>query len=136
MTLKPCIERRGFILWLLGVLAACGLPGCRKEALSTPTPSTGDWIGLGPLTTFKAGWNFFPLERLAVRREGERVLALSMVCTHQTCLLREGQQGGFNCPCHGSNFDPSGKVLNGPALQDLTRYEAEVTRTGEVRVRR
>jgi hypothetical protein len=29
----------------------------------------------------------------------------------------------WDCPCHGSRFDPYGKVLNGPAVSDLEKIE-------------
>jgi Rieske Fe-S protein len=49
------------------------------------------------------------------------------VCTHEGCPLGwNAQQHLIRCPCHGSAFDTSGKVVNGPAVQSLTRLETIV----------
>jgi Rieske Fe-S protein len=29
----------------------------------------------------------------------------------------------WDCPCHGSRFDPKGRVINGPASQGLAEIE-------------
>jgi ubiquinol-cytochrome c reductase iron-sulfur subunit len=43
------------------------------------------------------------------------------VCTHAGCLPIHGQgeAGGWLCPCHGSEYDISGRVIQGPALRNL-----------------
>jgi glycine/D-amino acid oxidase-like deaminating enzyme/nitrite reductase/ring-hydroxylating ferredoxin subunit len=60
-------------------------------------------------------------ERLAVSRDGRGALcAVSAVCTHMGCLVRwNGAERSWDCPCHGSRFDTSGRVLDGPASRDL-----------------
>ena len=49
-------------------------------------------------------------------------IASLMKCTHRGCELNVG--GGFySCPCHGSEFDTSGNVLEGPADENLKTYK-------------
>jgi glycine/D-amino acid oxidase-like deaminating enzyme len=43
-------------------------------------------------------------------------------CTHQGCVLREDEPtGSWACPCHGSRFEPDGRVVQGPARTALAR---------------
>jgi ubiquinol-cytochrome c reductase iron-sulfur subunit len=62
------------------------------------------------------------------------VLVVLGVCTHLGCAPIERFEvapvdlgpewvGGFYCPCHGSKFDPRGKVTKGPAPKNLPCYE-------------
>jgi len=61
-------------------------------------------------------------KRLAVYRNGNGELsALSPVCTHLGCLVHwNTSEKSWDCPCHGSRFDPHGRVLNGPAVAALS----------------
>jgi cytochrome b6-f complex iron-sulfur subunit len=47
--------------------------------------------------------------------------AVLMLCTHKGCELNAGS-GYLICPCHGSEFSNTGKVLNPPAEQDLQKF--------------
>lgn len=41
-------------------------------------------------------------------------------CPHLGCALRwNKEEHSWDCPCHGSRFDKSGKVLNNPASDDM-----------------
>lgn len=62
----------------------------------------------------------FRQERVAVMREGDSFIALSLVCTHLGCTVSVTTEG-MVCPCHGSRFDRMGKVLSGPADKSLVR---------------
>jgi glycine/D-amino acid oxidase-like deaminating enzyme/nitrite reductase/ring-hydroxylating ferredoxin subunit len=67
----------------------------------------------------------------AVMREGAGKVAIfrdeagelhrrSAVCTHLGCIVGWNKAAStWDCPCHGSRFDPYGRVVNGPASTDL-----------------
>jgi len=57
------------------------------------------------------------LKKLAVYRDDHGVLhESSAVCPHLGCIVDwNSAEKTWDCPCHGSRFDPHGKVLNGPA---------------------
>jgi len=63
-------------------------------------------------------------ERIVLMRQGEQITALSLVCTHLGCTVSVTPEG-MVCPCHGSRFDRSGKVLSGPAERSLPRLMVE-----------
>ena len=53
--------------------------------------------------------------------------AMSAICTHQGCTVNSYDSGSsqFVCPCHGSRFDLSGKVVQGPAGSNLQIYQTQ-----------
>lgn len=62
-----------------------------------------------------------------LRLDENRPIALLASCTHRGCQP-EPVGPRLICPCHGSEFSPTGAVTKGPAEQPLTRYE--VSRDG------
>jgi cytochrome b6-f complex iron-sulfur subunit len=54
-------------------------------------------------------------------------LAISPRCTHTGCSVEWHKElDVFVCPCHGAKFDPSGKVLRGPAEKPLQSYNVKI----------
>ena len=99
---------------LLGVLR---LP----KAAVLPSPSKKFRVvlpeGLGPDEAFVP-----PGRTVAIRRDPEGTFAVSMICTHLGCVVRQNP-GGFECPCHGSQFGADGSVTRGPAPRALPWLE-------------
>ncbi|MDL5361011.1 FAD-dependent oxidoreductase [Halalkalicoccus sp. NIPERK01] len=59
------------------------------------------------------------------RSESGELNAVSAVCPHMKCVVRWNDgEGSWDCPCHGSRFTPRGRVLDGPAIEDLPRRRA------------
>ena len=51
----------------------------------------------------------------------ENYMALLMQCTHKQCEIKPAGTVLY-CPCHGSEFSSTGKVLKEPASADLQRF--------------
>jgi Rieske Fe-S protein len=50
----------------------------------------------------------------------------SAVCPHLYCIVRWNHaEKSWDCPCHGSRFDPYGNVVNGPAIVGLSPVDRE-----------
>jgi glycine/D-amino acid oxidase-like deaminating enzyme/nitrite reductase/ring-hydroxylating ferredoxin subunit len=60
------------------------------------------------------------LKVAAYRDESGAIYERSAVCTHLGCIVAWNKnEKTWDCPCHGSRFDPRGRVVNGPAVSDL-----------------
>ncbi len=56
------------------------------------------------------------------KKSDTEFIALMMLCTHKGCEVRP--MGNFLiCPCHGSEFSNSGKVLKSPATENLREFQ-------------
>ena len=56
-----------------------------------------------------------------VKEGHEQWLVVIGICTHLGCIpiAHEGNYDGFFCPCHGSQYDSSGRIRQGPAPLNL-----------------
>jgi glycine/D-amino acid oxidase-like deaminating enzyme/nitrite reductase/ring-hydroxylating ferredoxin subunit len=87
-----------------------------------------DWFSgsaAGDIAAIKPGEGAvlgFGRGKIAVYRdERGEVHQRSAVCTHLYCIVHwNDTEKTWDCPCHGSRFDPYGKVVNGPAIVGLS----------------
>jgi Rieske Fe-S protein len=64
---------------------------------------------------------------LVSRTNATTFSAIEAVCTHEGCTVT-GVDGDISvCPCHGSRYNRSGKVLAGPAKASLRQYPTTFT---------
>jgi ubiquinol-cytochrome c reductase iron-sulfur subunit len=56
-----------------------------------------------------------------VKQGHDQWLVVIGICTHLGCIpiAHEGNYDGFFCPCHGSQYDSSGRIRQGPAPANL-----------------
>ncbi|MBD0336623.1 MAG: FAD-dependent oxidoreductase, partial [Cyanobacteria bacterium Co-bin13] len=100
------------------------LSGVTYQEGGVATSSVPFWVERNPLIS---------TEEMEYFGAGDRVFAiapqssaaLSLTCTHQGCSVQRtvaATQAGFACPCHGAAYDAEGKVLAGPAREDLAQF--------------
>jgi nitrite reductase/ring-hydroxylating ferredoxin subunit len=133
------LSRRHFIQCVsscIAVSASSKLVGCQNGATNT-RPGVQRTVRLGALSSIPMGEHIFFVERLLMVRDQKGLGAMSLVCTHQGCMVQrqESQQRNhstdkdilknieYRCPCHGSLFDHQGTVLVPPAQHSLPWYE-------------
>jgi menaquinol-cytochrome c reductase iron-sulfur subunit len=55
-----------------------------------------------------------------IKHSNTELTVFSPICTHLGCYYNwNAQAGQFICPCHGSHFSITGKVISGPAPRPL-----------------
>lgn len=98
--------------------------------------SAGRVVDAGPVSGYgSAGvYDHFRDQGFFVIRKDKRLVALSAFCTHRRCRLDAEPDHSFYCKCHGSTFDPSGKVTAGPAKRDLPMFPVVVNESGHLLV--
>jgi glycine/D-amino acid oxidase-like deaminating enzyme/nitrite reductase/ring-hydroxylating ferredoxin subunit len=86
-----------------------------------PDPSNANDLAPGEGKIIRRG-----MQKVAAYRDDEGNLhECSAVCTHMKCIVGwNSAEKTWDCPCHGSRFDPFGKVVTGPALSDLEQLES------------
>lgn len=145
---SPSGTRRRFFQWVItasagfiGISLAVPLVGYlispafkrRKQAwvdlaaadeLATGVPKQLDYVatlqdGYQETKTQKAVW--------AVKQADGNVSVFSPMCTHLGCGYHwDGGAQQFKCPCHGSVFDVSGRVVGGPAPRPLDALPSKI----------
>lgn len=63
---------------------------------------------------------------IVIYKSTDMYTALSTKCTHSGCEIVPNA-ATLVCPCHGSEFSNTGKVLNPPAETDLKSYTVTTT---------
>jgi len=119
----PPVARRDFLglaaLWSAAATLAVAAVGALRlpRAAVVPVPSRKFRVALPE--ALAPGEPFFPPGRsVAVFRDGSGVWAVSTICTHLGCIVKQ-EGAGFACPCHGSLFKLDGAVTKGPAPKAL-----------------
>ena len=113
------MPRRDFLglaaMWAMGASALFALLGILRlpRAAVLPAPSKKFKVTLPE--SLADGEAFVPPGRsVALFKDKQGVYAVSTVCTHLGCIVKQSADG-FACPCHGSEFLKDGTVKKGPA---------------------
>jgi len=133
---KAGMKRRDFLLLGAAAAACAGCQGMGAGGGAAAPAGERQTYDAGPASSYSADGvyaNFRDLGFFVVRR-GEKLEALSSICTHRRCKLTAESDDTFYCHCHGSTFDPDGKVTDGPAKRDLPLLPVATNAAGHLLV--
>lgn len=138
---RKFLEKAGSTL-VLSTLGAAFFTSCSSTDDSGPTTPPGNsssgitisgntiTINLSIQTGLNTSGSWLLIEnaRTLVANVNGAFVALTSVCTHSGCSDSwTFGSNRFTCTCHGSVFDPSGRVLNGPASAPLQQFTTQVS---------
>jgi cytochrome b6-f complex iron-sulfur subunit len=114
-------------LYIAGCQAGSSLPPAATSACGASTcidladPANAALASVGGALVFDTSTDTV----MVIRTSATQVVALSAICTHAGCEMDYlSNQELVDCPCHGSQFDLSGRVTRGPAHRGLNVYTA------------
>lgn len=127
-------DRRDFLSKLLGAWSILVIAPIAKVVLDYITPVKGpdtsretiriasfDDLAVNSAKIYKV--NKEPV--ILVHTQNGQYKAFAARCTHLGCVVRYNTEEGpphFSCNCHGSEFDITGKNIEGPASRPLAPY--------------
>jgi len=129
------MKRRSFLRKLAAYLAAVagalfGISYLRQ--FSPKSIGKSKRIKIGSLSDFPVDtYTYIEDQKIFVYRDHEAIKSVSAVCTHLGCTVQRTTDG-FECPCHGSCYSDTGKVLSGPAPTALSWYQLEKGPGGKI----
>ena len=90
-------------------------------------------IGVSPYDVLKkeGGYIVYAAAKVIIAKiAGDAFIAVSSVCTHAGATLEYvSSTSKFYCSAHGSNFNQTGTVANGPASEALKQYKTSLDGT-------
>lgn len=126
------LTRKHFLLLTAATLAGVGC----AEFASAAAPKTPTVVDAGPAAHYAADgiYSGFRTQGFFLIRGGGKLVALSIFCPHRHCKVNAQPDLTFECPCHGSTFDATGKVTEGPSRKDLPSLPFTISPDGHVLV--
>jgi Rieske Fe-S protein len=130
------MNRREFLIGGAGLLAGAAVATIgagNGTAYAAKSEETVD-AGLAEAFLEDGVYDRFRYQGFLLIRKGERLIALSSLCTHRACQLKIAPDKSFICPCHGSTFDPEGVLTKGPAERNLPQLPIRIDGAGRLHV--
>lgn len=141
-------QRRTFFIWMIRVIPtvmgiSLVIPLLGYVSSSAFKRREEAWAAIGTVAdlapneprelefarTVKEGWRTTIAKKAVwvVKQSNGAITAFSPMCPHLGCGYRwDAPARQFQCPCHGSVYDVTGKVLAGPAPRPLDELPIKV----------
>ena len=119
---------KAILLILLVLIIISVIMFCRaaypviKATCETAASSKGNKIINEEVSKIMENYSYSDLINIDKDSNG-KIFAVRPICTHLGCLLSWNDvDKTWDCPCHGSRFDYTGKNIYDPAFDDLIVY--------------
>lgn len=150
MDRKDFIEKVGLsgaAILIFGCMQSCSKDSDMTSSPNTPPNTSGTGgggsastkvdftidISTSPYDVLKkeGGYIVYAAAKVIIAKiAGDAFIAVSSVCTHAGATLEYvSSTSKFYCSAHGSNFNQSGTVANGPASEALKQYKTSLDGT-------
>lgn len=150
MDRKDFIEKVGLsgaAILIFGCMQSCSKDSDMTSSPNTPPNTSGTGgggsastkvdftidISTSPYDVLKkeGGYIVYAVAKVIIAKiAGDAFIAVSSVCTHAGATLEYvSSTSKFYCSAHGSNFNQSGTVANGPASEALKQYKTSLDGT-------
>ncbi len=99
-----------------------------KDELGNPVTASG-WLSSHPEgdRSLVQGLKGDPTYLIVEGEEAITDYGINAICTHLGCVVPwNNGENKFKCPCHGSQYDSTGKVVRGPAPLSLALAHVSV----------
>ena len=113
---SPETSRQGNRFGMLGMAIAIG------TTLWLIAPDQTTWTIIGGAVLVESTAGLFLVSRTAANV----FTAIEAVCTHEWCTITGTEGSVYVCPCHGSRYDRTGRVVAGPAQSALRQHATSV----------
>ena len=134
-------KRRSFFRLLGGLVGGAAIAGMGYSVFAREGV-IDQWVTVGPvadlptdkpqrtsltLTEHRLLFDSTVQKVIWLRRTVDAVQVLSGACPHMNCTVAwKAEQNGFDCACHISNFDATGRVVSGPSPRPLDALEHRI----------
>ena len=79
--------------------------------------------------------HFLKSEAWIILKDDKTLVAFDQRCQHKGCTYAwNAKSKRFECPCHGSQYNVTGKVLQGPTTKPLVKLKIEKTKDGAIKL--
>jgi len=134
------MDRRDFIQ--KSIILTCGIAGasafleaCKKNNNTSGAPVVNFTIDISS-SQYSAlqkngSYVYYSASSIIIARDHSgNFVALYDVCPHAGCTIQfDAGASNFPCPCHGSQFNESGNVIQGPATTGVKKYSTSLSGT-------
>jgi cytochrome b6-f complex iron-sulfur subunit len=127
---SPPLTRREFLMytWIASLALASAGTGGAILWFAYPRFRIGEFggefpINVSALPAVGTEPEDHPEGRFWLVNTENGLVALYKVCVHLGCLYKwVPSNNRFECPCHGSKYQPDGQYIEGPAPRSLDRF--------------